>query len=60
MASAAALTERAALVLRGLPVPDHSDACISALALAIIEIAGSSPDDQAEQVALIARMMRRG
>ena len=52
--------ERAALVARQFhPLPDHADAIIGALALAIIQIINSSPDDQAENLAQIARLARR-
>lgn len=53
------LLERALCVMDELGVPDHSDACISALALAIMAMVRTSPEDQAEQVAVIARMMAR-
>lgn len=57
---AAALMERAAIVVRGQgDLPDHAAGVIGTLALIVIQIVKSSPGDQAEQVELLARMMRR-
>jgi hypothetical protein len=52
------LMARATDVLSSVDVPDRASACIGALALAIIQIAKTSPQDQADQVAAIAGMMR--
>ena len=52
------LMARAHNVLNDVDVPERASAVISALALAIIQIVNSSPQDQADQVAAIAGMMR--
>lgn len=53
-----ALLERALGVVDSLyPIPDHADACIGALALAIIETAKRHPAEVAPQVAVISRLM---
>lgn len=57
---AAVLMERAAHVVRAQgDIPDHAAGVIGTLALIVIQIIKSSPGDQAEQVELLARMMRR-
>ena len=53
------LLQRACVVIEELGLPDHSDACVAALALAIMQIARTSPEDTAETVAVLARMMAR-
>jgi hypothetical protein len=52
------LLARALSVVEEVELPDRSSATIAALALAIIQIARTSPQDQAEQIAVIAAMMR--
>ena len=52
------LMARAHNVVNDVDVPERASAVISALALAIIQIVNSSPQDQADQVAAIAGMMR--
>lgn len=57
---AMALLERAATVVRDQgDLPDHTAATIGMLALSIIRMVKSCPDDEAEQVAQIAVLMRR-
>ena len=60
MNSGTALLERAALVCREHgDLPDHAQAIIGMLALSIIRIVKTSPDDEAEQLALIAKAALR-
>jgi len=55
---ARALIARASSTVATIDLPDRASATIAALALAIIQIAKTSPQDQADQVASIAGMMR--
>jgi hypothetical protein len=58
--AAMSLLERAALTVRDMQdLPDHTAATIGMLALSIIRMVKSCPDDEAEQVAQIAVLMRR-
>lgn len=50
--------ERLARQLRDSPVPDRHAAVIDLLAEVMADIAATSPADQAERVAIIARVMR--
>ena len=52
------LMARALNAVNDVDMPDRACATIGALALAIIQIVNSSPQDQADQVAAIAGMMR--
>jgi len=52
------LMARAQGVVSTVDLPDRAAAVIGALSLAIIQIAKTSPQDQSDQVAAIAGMMR--
>ena len=52
------LMARAQNVVGNIDLPDRAAAVIGALSLAIIQIAKTSPQDQADQIAAIAGMMR--
>jgi hypothetical protein len=52
------LLTRALGVVNDTDLPDRAAATVGALSLAIIQIARSSPQDQADQIASIAAMMR--
>lgn len=58
-ASDAERLDHVAAVLREVEVSDRTAAIVSMLAMAIIETVSKSPDDAADFVALIARLMRR-
>lgn len=54
---AAERLERAARFLRECPQPDQHEAVIELLAMAILDVARTSPAQQADRVAAIARAM---
>jgi len=53
------LLERAAETLRDHPLPPHACGLIDMLALSILGIINSSPEDEAERLAAIAAVARR-
>jgi hypothetical protein len=55
---AAARLERAARLLRELEVSDRTAAIVEMLSLAITQTLCTSPDDTADYVELVARVMR--
>ena len=59
MSDAVRFLGRAYALAKAIPVSDRTDAVVASLALVIEEIIRTSPDDQATQVAIIARTMRR-
>lgn len=58
MTTGQALLQRASLVVSEMELPERHSAAIGALALLIIQIAKTSPGDQAEQCEAIAALMR--
>ncbi len=56
--SAPARLERVAATLREIPVSDRTTAIIEMLAMAISQTLCTSPDDTADFVELVSRMMR--
>ena len=59
MNSALALMQRAMGAVEATPLPDRTDAIVGQLALLIIQVVKTSPDDQAENAAQIAKVMAR-
>ena len=59
MTTGTSLLERAAYVARERELPPHVDAIIAMLALSIIGMIATSPDDEAERLAAIAAVARR-
>jgi hypothetical protein len=57
MSTALALMQRATLCVDGAALSPRSEAVIGQLALLIIQIVVSSPSDQAENAAQIAKVM---
>ena len=57
--TAARYLGRAHALSKAVPMSDRTDAIVSALALIIEEIIRTSPDDQADTVRNLARIMRR-
>lgn len=57
MSSALALMQRATLCVDGAALPTRAEAVIGQLALLIIQITITSPADQAENAAQIAKVM---
>ena len=58
--NAAALLERAHRAVADTQLPDRADSVIAMLALSIIAITYTSPGDEAERLAQIARMAGGG
>lgn len=58
MSAGKALLQRASLVVSDMELPERHSAAIGALALLIIQIAKTSPGDQAEACQAIAELMR--
>ena len=55
---ASILLERAARAVADTQLPDHADSVVAMLALSIIAMTITSPGDEAERLAQIARMAR--
>ncbi len=57
MSSALSLMQRATLCVEAAAMSDRTDAIVGQLALLIIQVARTSPSDQAENAAQIAKVM---
>jgi hypothetical protein len=58
--TAAHRLERIAAVMRAMPTSERTEGILEVMALLMVRVLETSPDDQADAVQALAKVMRRG